>query len=268
MTWSWLFISLYGFTPGGGPENLDKNQSPSSDSSSGNTLVDSSNPEGCKVVRSIGTKYLWEGHPFPSKPLSKSVVESTIEDYYHHFFSLPLDSFRNLDASEAHRNSTYKLEVLNAQSGYMFFMTQHTPDNWDGDSKAEWAYEIKYWAQSPVQRLIAVNKTQITWVSTQSHIDFYVHDQDGLRPFSPLKKAWRMTDFTDKDYAKFFPSELNEKPPVHIRLLENDKWVEVHLAIHEYFEPLSVYETYDCLKVTTKPMYFLPEEGVLRDRKP
>jgi hypothetical protein len=222
----------------------------------------------CPSVKAMGTSPSFEAHPTPSQPMKKEVGESTVVDYYHHFFSTPLASFKALSAEESHQQKTYNLGTLNPKNGYLSFATQNTPTDWDGDSETEWAYEMTYWVQSPTRRLIALNKTKVTWVSAESVVRFYVHDKEGLRPTSPLKRPWTLTDFTDKDYSAFFPKVLNEEPPVYIRLPEKGKWVEVDLAIHEYFEPMDVYATYQCLKVEPSPIYFLPEEGVFRKTKP
>ena len=222
----------------------------------------------CPVVRSMEGGPTLDAHPDPTRPMAKAVGESTIVDYYHHFFSTPLASFRDLGRAEAHAQKTYTLGVLNPKSAYMSFATAHTPPDWDGDSETEWAYELTYWVESPERRWIAVNKTRVTWVDSASVVRFYVHDKDGLRPAEPLKRPWKMTDLTAADHSASFPAVLNDHPPVVVRLPEKGKWVEVHLAIHEYFEPAEVYATYDCLQIKSVPVYFSPVDGVLRRTKP
>ena len=203
-------------------------------------------------------------HPTPSEKISKSVPKSTVVDYYHHFFELPLASFQNLTRQEAHEKKRFLLHKLDQENRYISFSTSNTPPNWDGDSKTEFSYGITYWDVSPDRRIIAINKTRTTWVESLSSLHFYTHDEKGIQIFSPLKQPWKMSDFTDKDYRSSFPKELEEHPPVSIRFVEDNTWIEVQFAMHEYFEPPEIYETFDCLQVQTHSLYFTPTEGVLK----
>ena len=203
-------------------------------------------------------------HPTPSKKISTGVSKSTVVDYYHHFFTPPLASFQNLTRQEAHEKKLFLLHKLDQENRYISFSTSNTPPNWDGDSKTEYSYEIAYWDVSQNRRIIAINKTRTTWVESLSALQFYVHDEKGIQTFSPLQHPWKMSDFTDKDYRTSFPKDLEEHPPVSIRFVENNTWMEVQLVMQEYFEPPEIYEAFDCLQVQTHPLYFRPIEGVLK----
>ena len=74
-----------------------------------------------------------------------------------------------------------------------------------------------------------------------------------------------MSDFTDQDYRSSFPEALHENPPVSIRFVDNNQWIAVDLSIGEYFEPTKIFDTYECLQVKTKTLYFHPLEGVLKE---
>ena len=203
-------------------------------------------------------------HPTPSKKILTGVSKSTVVDYYHHFFTPPLASFQSLTRQEAHERRLFLLHKLDQENRYISFSTSNTPPNWDGDSKTEYSYEITYWDVSPNRRIIAINKTRTTWVESLSSIQFYAHDEKGIQAISPLQQPWKMSDFTDKDHRTSFPEDLEKHPPVSIRFVENNTWIEVQLAMQEYFELPEIYETFDCLQVQTHPLYFTPTEGLLK----
>ena len=131
------------------------------------TTLETSKELTCPTVKSMSKLSSFDAHPTPSEPIKKKVGESTIIDYYHYFFSTPLASFKDLDAAAAYKQKTYTLGKLNLETAYLSFSTQNTPTNWDGDSKTEWAYQMTYWVIAPTQRLVAVNKTKVTWVPSE-----------------------------------------------------------------------------------------------------
>jgi hypothetical protein len=67
------------------------------------------------------------------------------------------------------------------KKGFLRFHTCNTPVDWEGDSKAEWNYEITYWNLEKNRRFIALAITEETWVSVETEsIAFYLHDKEGI----------------------------------------------------------------------------------------
>ena len=183
-----------------------------------------------------------------------------ITDYYYLFgFKVDLNSFKNLDYLQAHKQNTFYIRSLNYKKGFLSFQTHHTPPSWDGDSKMDMYYEITYWNLTDKNRLIALCSTEKSWVLDQSDsVLFYIHDKKGINSIQLDSLSWDLGKFIGQQYESLFDKDIWEDPPILIQLPEEGKEIEVSLAHDEYMDNQKAYRVLDSLKIEPIKLKFNP----------
>lgn len=199
--------------------------------------------------------------------IPKTIIAYQIDDYYSYFFRSSVNEIKNNTEEDAFKRGAFLLNEIDYQNGFISLRTQNTPLDMDGDSETEYGYEITYWIQSDSSRIIAVCKTEYTWVSEESELTFFIHDKSGINQFNPAYGGWTINSFTDKDVKEHFSEELFTNPPIYVQLPKEGKDIRIDLAFYEYYEPVEVFETYESLKVVRNSLLLNPLEGELKEIK-